>query len=434
MLYFEGRGELFMWADHSFIYHLFPLGFCKTETVNDRVSVPRNRIGKIIDWLPHFQNLGVDTLLLGPIWEASAHGYDTADFFWLDRRLGSNDDFKKVAAKIHEAGMKLVLDGVFNHVGRDFWAFRDVCENKENSRCKDWFTLNFDFNNSFNDGFCYCAWEGCEDLVTLNLANPEVRKHLLDAVRFWIEEFGVDGLRLDVAYCLDPDFIRELHQMTQSLKPDFWLMGEVVKGNYRRWLKPGMLDSVTNYECWKGLWSSCNSHNMYEIAYSLNRQFGAEGLYQGVHLYNFADNHDVSRLASKLKDSRHLPLVYTMLFTMPGIPSLYYGSEWAVGGRKRDGDKGLRCCLELQEDTPLSVLITRLAELRRKYSVFADGNYEQLAIANEFLSFSRDNMTVIVNIGETSAEADAGDRRYSVGPYAAAVFDETGNRVFSTEE
>lgn len=265
-----------MRTDRSIIYHIYPLGFCAVEPRNGFASEPVNRISKISGWLPHIQSLGCDTLLLGPVWESSAHGYDTADFLRLDRRLGSNDDFRAVAEAVHAAGMNLVLDGVFNHVGRDFWAFRDVVEKRENSPYKDWFTVNFSLNNGFNDGLCYHAWEGCEDLVTLNLANPEVRRCLLDAVRFWIEAFGIDGLRLDVAYCLNMDFMRELRDLTAGLKPGFWLLGEVIKANYRRWLRPGLVDSVTNYECWKGLWSSCNTHNMFEIAHSFDRQFGED--------------------------------------------------------------------------------------------------------------------------------------------------------------
>lgn len=331
--------------------------------------------------------------------------------------------------------MNLVLDGVFNHVGRDFWAFRDVVEKRENSPYKDWFTVNFSLNNGFNDGLCYHAWEGCEDLVTLNLANPEVRRCLLDAVRFWIEAFGIDGLRLDVAYCLNMDFMRELRDLTAGLKPDFWLLGEVIKANYRRWLRPGLVDSVTNYECWKGLWSSCNTHNMFEIAHSFDRQFGEDGpgIYRGWPLYNFADNHDVSRLASKLKDSRHLPIVYTLLYTMPGIPSLYYGSEWGVPGHKSGGDGELRCCLELQPDNALTDILRRLAELRSRYPALVDAPYRRAELGNEFLSFFRDNLFVAVNIGDTPVELAAPFGHFAAAPFSASVCEPDGRCVFSVE-
>ena len=401
-----------MRTDRSIIYHIYPLGFCAVEPRNGFASEPVNRISKISGWLPHIQSLGCDTLLLGPVWESSAHGYDTADFLRLDRRLGSNDDFRAVAEAVHAAGMNLVLDGVFNHVGRDFWAFRDVVEKRENSPYKDWFTVNFSLNNGFNDGLCYHAWEGCEDLVTLNLANPEVRRCLLDAVRFWIEAFGIDGLRLDVAYCLNMDFMRELRDLTAGLKPGFWLLGEVIKANYRRWLRPGLVDSVTNYECWKGLWSSCNTHNMFEIAHSFDRQFGEDGpgIYRGWPLYNFADNHDVSRLASKLKDSRHLPIVYTLLYTMPGIPSLYYGSEWGAEGKKEHGsDDSLRPCFEAPQCNALTEWIATCAKAHKESKALCYGDFKSLMLTNKQLIFERsfEGQRVLVAVNADGEAYDA---------------------------
>ena len=424
-----------MLTDRSIIYHIYPLGFCAVEPRNDFVSEPISRISKIKDWLPHIQNMGCDTLLLGPVWESSAHGYDTADFFQLDRRLGSNDDFRAVAKAVHSVGMNLVLDGVFNHVGRNFWAFRDVIEKRENSPYKDWFNINFNQNNRFNDGLCYHAWEGCEDLITLNLSNSEVRRHILEAVRFWIETFGIDGLRLDVAYCLNRDFMRELRNFTSEIKSGFWLLGEVIKANYRRWLRPGLVDSVTNYECWKGLWSSCNTHNMFEIAHSLDRQFSADGLgiYRDWRLYNFVDNHDVSRLSSKIKDIRHLPVVYTMLYTIPGIPSLYYGSEWGILGRKSNGDKELRCCLDIQQNNALTNILHSLSELRHNYPFLVDAPYRRAELGNEFLSFFRDNLFVAVNIGDTPVEMNTPFGRFIATPFSASVHEANGRCVFSVE-
>ena len=424
-----------MQTDQKIIYHIYPLGFCAVEEHNDFQAKPITRINKITNWLPHIKSLGCNTLLLGPIWESSAHGYDTADYLTLDRRLGNNADFKAVADSVHQAGMLLVLDGVFNHVGRDFFAFSDVKENKQNSAYKDWFSIDFGTNNAHNDGFSYHAWEGCDDLVTLNLNNPGVRAYLLKAVEFWIKEFDIDGLRLDVAYCLNMDFMQELRDFTLRLKPDFWLMGEVIKGNYRRWLRPKLVDSVTNYECWKGLWSSCNTHNMFEIAHSLDRQFGedAAGIYKGYLLYNFAENHDVSRLVSTLKDSRHLPILYTMLYTIPGIPSLYYGGEWGVSGRKTDGDKALRRCLELREDNKLTEVIKKLSALRERYPHLADAPYQKSALGNEFLSFFRNNLYIAVNIGNSAVELDTPFGKLVLPPVSAVVYDVGGESLFSVE-
>lgn len=427
-----------MWYEKSVVYHLYPLGFCPTPKLNDFVSTPVNRIRKINDWIEHIKDLGADTLLLGPVFESTAHGYDTADYYHIDRRLGTNDDFKQIAENLHQSGLKLVLDGVFNHVGRDFWAFRDVREKGQESPYKDWFNLDFSKNNEFNDGFCYHAWEGCQDLVSLNLKNREVKQHLFDAVKSWIEAYNIDGLRLDVAYSLDKDFIKELHSFCKNIKSDFWLMGETLHGNYNRWMNAEMLDSVTNYECYKGLFSSCNSQNMYEIAHSFERQFSAkgEGLYMGKHMLNFADNHDVSRLASILKDKRHQPLIYTLLFTMCGIPSIYYGSEWGVDGRKKDGDERLRPELELQQDNALTEVIKQLAVIHKNNNELLYGDYNTLELSQNFLSFERklnnSVITIAVNIGDTEYYYKLGEEYLLLPPFSAQIYKNT-DCIFKVE-
>jgi glycosidase len=223
--------------------------------------------------------------------------------------------------------MRLILDGVFNHVGRDFWAFRDVLSAREQSVYREWFAgLKFGESSPYHDPFTYEGWNGHYSLVKLNLHHPAVVQHLFDAVSLWVEEFNIDGLRLDAADSIDIEFLRKLADFCQNLRPDFWLMGEVVHGDYRHWANDQALDSVTNYECYKGLYSSHVDRNYFEIGYSLNRQFGPDGLYRHLPLYNFVDNHDVNRVMSYLKNPAHLYPLYCLLFTMPGIPSIYYGS------------------------------------------------------------------------------------------------------------
>ena len=218
-----------------------------------------------------------------------------------------------------------------------------MCSKKrEDSAYKDWFYLNFDGNSSYNDGLWYEGWEGNYDLVKLNLKNEAVVEHLFSCIRQWVEEFDIDGLRLDVAYCLDHDFLRRLRSHCDSLKKDFFLVGETLHGDYKQWMNDQMLHSVTNYECYKGLYSSFNSMNMFEINHSLLRQFGPESwtLYRGMHLLSFVDNHDVTRVASILNNPAHLPLIYALAFGMPGIPCVYYGSEWGERARKEEGRSG----------------------------------------------------------------------------------------------
>ena len=274
------------WFENAVFYHIYPIGYFGCPRQNDFTSEPTHKILRVIDDIPHIKELGCNAVYFGPVFESSAHGYDTADYTKIDRRLGTNEDFKKVCDALHENGIRVVLDGVFNHVGRDFWAFRDVRENKLGSAKKDWFHVR-EGNDGYNDGFWYEGWEGHYELVKLNLYNPEVKQYLKDCITGWKKEFGIDGLRLDVAYCLDLNFLKELHGHCKWLAEDFFLLGETLHGDYNKWMNPEMLDSVTNYECYKGLFSSFNDMNMFEIAHSINRQFGSENwcLYRGKHLH-----------------------------------------------------------------------------------------------------------------------------------------------------
>lgn len=406
------------WSYDAIFYHIYPLGFCGAPARNDFNSPPVNRLEKVSQWLPHIQSLGVNALYLGPLFESSAHGYDTADYFRIDRRLGNNQVLKQLSNEMHKKGIRLILDGVFNHVGRNFWAFRDLQQNGEESPYHDWFDgLRFGESSPYGDAFNYQPWEGHYDLVRLNLRNPDVRKHIFEAVRMWIEEFNIDGLRLDVAYLLDEDFLRELSAFCRAMRPDFWLLGEVVHGDYRRWANAEMLDSVTNYEAYKGLYSSPADKNYFEIAYALKRQFAAGGLYNHLPLYNFADNHDVNRVASNLGNPEYLNPLYLLLFSMPGVPSIYYGSEWGITGRRSaDDDSALRPNLALEQMSQsapqprLPLVITQLADLRAAHPALRYGGYEQLHVAHEQLAFMRkcddETLIILLNASDTPANID----------------------------
>lgn len=379
-----------MWAEESVFYQIYPLGFCGAPAENDGQVTPR--IQKAAQWAPHIKKTGADAVYFCPIFESDRHGYDTRDYRKLDCRLGTNEDFKEVCKTFHENGLRVVLDGVFNHVGRGFWAFQDVLHNRENSPYKDWFFVDFSGNSNYNDGLWYEGWEGHFELVKLNLRNPAVVDYLLDCVRFWVQEFDIDGLRLDVAYLLDHDFIRRLRSFADGLKPEFFLVGELMFGDYNPFLADGMLHSATNYECYKGLYSSFNSNNMFEIAHSLARQFGKEEwtLYKGKHLLNFVDNHDVTRVATILQDKNCLPLIYAVLFGMPGIPCIYYGSEWGTEGDKGQGDAALRPAFSAPEETELTEWIAKLAKAHKESRALCYGNYTNIMIQSKQLIFERE--------------------------------------------
>ena len=403
-----------MWAYNSIFYQIYPIGFCGAPVHNDGVCVPRIR--KLMDWSEYLQTLGVDSILLNPIFESDNHGYDTRDFKTIDCRLGTNEDFKEVCEDLHKHNVKIVLDGVFNHVGRGFWAFKDVQEKKWDSPYKDWFHISFDGNSCYNDGFWYEGWEGHFELVKLNLQNPAVVDYLMECVKYWIDEFDIDGLRLDVAYSLDHNFMRRLRSYTQELKPDFALIGEVLFGDYNIIVNDEMLHSCTNYECYKGLYSSFNSMNMFEIAHSLHRQFGSDQwcIYRGKHLMTFVDNHDVTRLASILTNKKHIPLAYGLLMGMPGIPCLYYGSEWAEQGEKApDNDYALRPCFEEPKPNELTEFIKKLIRVRQESDALCNGAYKNVVIQNHQLVFERcsekERVVVAINAADYPYTANAGE-------------------------
>lgn len=399
-----------MWFDESVFYQIYPLGFCGAERENDFKEV-RHRLGKIEAEIPRLKELGINAVLFNPLFESERHGYDTADFYTIDRRLGTNAEFKELVARFHEAGIRVVLDGVFNHTGRAFPPFREVLEKREETFYRFWFNINFQGNSRYGDGLDYENWEGHPELVKLRLENLDLQNYLMDAVRFWIREFGIDGLRLDVCYLLPPWFLELLRRTVQAEKPDFFLVGEVIHcGNFRQNLCPERLDSITNYECYKGMISSMNSDNFFEIESSLTRLFSSQpwALYTGKRMLAFVDNHDVVRAYTALKDKRKIFALYTLLFTIPGIPCIYYGSEFGQEGDKSDCDYRLRPCIDEVDKTARPDLvdhIRKLAKIRRESRALSYGTYAKATIANKNFSFVREadgeKLIVALNIGES---------------------------------
>ncbi|MCM1046214.1 MAG: alpha-amylase family glycosyl hydrolase [Candidatus Gastranaerophilales bacterium] len=404
-----------MWAYESVFYQIYPLGFCGAPFEND--GVQEHRILKVKEWIPHMKKLGINAIYFSPIFESDTHGYNTRDYQKLDVRLGTNEDFKEVCDALHANDIRVVLDGVFNHVGRGFWAFQDVLQNRERSPYLNWFhRIDLGGNSHYNDGLWYEGWEGNYDLVKLNLRNEDVVQHLLQSVKSWVDLFDIDGLRLDVAYCLDENFVRRLRSFTQELKPDFFLLGEMLHGDYNRLMNDAMLHSATNYECYKGLYSSFNSMNLFEIVHSLLRQFGPENwtLYRGKHLLSFVDNHDVTRVASILTNEKHLPLIYALMFGMPGIPCVYYGSEWGAKARKQEGDPALRACFDEPEWNALSDFICSLSEAKKASEALNYGAFRSVLLTNKQCIFERksenERVLVAINADESDfvAHFDAG--------------------------
>ena len=402
------------WIHDTVIYNIYPLGFCGAPKQNDFQLT--YRLDKLYDFIPHFKKMGVNAIVFNPVFESSKHGYDTIDYKKIDSRLGDNESFKRICETLHQNGIRVLLDGVFNHVGRDFFAFKDIQECGMGSIYTSWFhNIRFDSRSPYGDHFSYEGWAGYYDLVKLNLQNEHVIDYLLDAVRYWIDEFDIDGLRLDAANVMDVNFFKRLRTTCKEKKPDFWLYGEIVGGDYNRLANPEMLDSVTNYEIYKGYYSSHNDRNYFEFAHSVDREFGDWGMYKNLYLYNFADNHDVTRLASIIRDKKLQKNVYTMLYAMPGVPSVYYGSEFGMEGHKhRNSDDDLRKELNLNAlenpDYELFEHICKLGKLRHSLEAMQNGVYKNELIQLEHMCFSMrtDGQKLYVMLNQSSEPRNIG--------------------------
>lgn len=389
------------WYDEAVFYHIYPLGLTGAPVHND-YGAPQPRLRTLFPWIDHMAELGCNALYIGPLFESQSHGYDTTDYRKLDSRLGTNQDLKDFVAACHGRGIRVVLDGVFNHTGRDFFAFRDIQEHREDSQYRDWY-CNVDFcgDTEYQDGFSYENWGGYNLLAKLNQRNPAVQEYLCDTVKFWVSEFDIDGIRLDAADVLDFDFMGVLRRTADTVKADFWLMGEVIHGDYGRWLAPGLLHSVTNYRLHKALYSGHNDHNYFEIAHTV-RETNLKW-----KLYNFVDNHDVARIASKLSAKANLLPVHVLLYTLPGIPSVYYGSEFGIEGKKERGsDASLRPEIHLEDfrDNDLAKVIAALGRLRQQTPVFAYGDYEEKLLTNKTYAFTRslEGLTALITVNNAN--------------------------------
>ncbi|MGC4106768.1 MAG: alpha-amylase family glycosyl hydrolase [Thermomicrobiales bacterium] len=418
------------WSREAVFYHIYPLGLLDAPRENTPDTPIDSRLPALAAWGPHIRSLGANVVYLGPVFESATHGYDTIDYRTVDRRLGTNDDLKELVATWHAQGIRVILDGVLNHVARDAAPFRDLRERGEESPYRDWFAnVRFGQRSPLGDPFMYEGWSFHYELAKLNLANAEVRAWLFETVRFWFREFGIDGLRLDAADVMDKAFLRDLAAVCREESPDCFLVGEVVHGDYSAWAGPGMLDSVTNYQAFKGLYSSLNDRNLFEVAHAFNREFGPEGVYRGLSLYNFADNHDVDRVASVLRDPVNLYPLHAMLFTMPGIPSIYYGSEWGYRGKKRDGwdDRPLRPAFAMpvpddqKADPALEGWVARLAAIRAESDALLDGDYTEALVAAEQFAYLRR--------AETQSALVALNVAYGPAPVPAAVSLSDGTRL-----
>jgi cyclomaltodextrinase len=322
------------WADHAILWQVYPLGFTGAE----RSALPardpaRHRLRHLADWLDYAVDLGCNGLLLGPVFAAESHGYDTVDHFRLDARLGDEADFDALVAEAGQRGLRVILDGVFNHVGRGFPAFRAALAGGQGTPAARWFKQS-------QDGSGYAVFEGHGQLVELDHDEPAVLSYVIEVMTHWLAR-GAGGWRLDAAYAVPPSFWAKVVPAVREAFPDAWFLGEMIHGDYAAYAAEAGLDSITQYEVWKAIWSSLNDRNFYELDHALGRHnafldsFDDRGLPQ-----TFVGNHDVTRLATVLNDDRHFSHALAVLFCIGGVPSVYYGDEQGFRGLKEQREGG----------------------------------------------------------------------------------------------
>ncbi len=428
------------WYDEAVFYHIYPLGMTGAPKQNV-YGKPEHRLKTLFPFISQIKKLGCNALYIGPLFESVGHGYETTDYKKLDTRLGTNEDLTDFVAECHKQGIRVILDGVFNHTGRDFFAFEDIRRNRESSRYKDWYcNVNFNGNNKYNDGFSYDNWGGYDLLAKLNQQNNEVRDYICDVIRFWVREFDIDGIRLDAADVLDFSYMKMLRQVANEVKSDFWLMGEVIHGDYIRWVNGDTLHSVTNYHLHKALYSGHNDHNYFEIAHTVKRLYEMGGSRpDGLKLYNFVDNHDVERIYTKLNNKSHFIPVHILMYSLPGVPSVYYGSEFGVEGRKQQGsDDSLRPSISYEQyikatqKNGLTNLISRLGKIRTETKALSYGDYKELLLTNCQYAFSRNHngQSVIVTVNNSDNDFTMNLPVQNTGEYIGGL---SGEKVSVTD-
>jgi cyclomaltodextrinase len=400
------------WVEHAIWWHVYPLGFVGAHPADPPPAAGEHRLRRLVEWLDHPVELGASGLALGPIFASRTHGYDTTDHYRIDPRLGDDDDFDLLIAEARRRGLRVLLDGVFNHVGTDFARFSDGDAAWFRQRGKDFETF-----------------EGHDGLIALNHDNPAVVDYVVDVMVQWLRR-GVDGWRLDAAYAVSPRFWRKVLPRVREEFGDAWFVGEVIHGDYAAVVRAATFDSLTQYELWKAVWSSLNDGNFFELDHALRRH---DEFVETFVPLTFVGNHDVTRIASRLDDIRHVEHALVLLFTTAGTPSVYAGDEWAYRGVKEErfgGDDAVRPEFPArpQDATPLGHdeyrLHQHLIGLRRRNPWLYSATTTALLLTNEHyvyrVSHGDDALIVALNIADDPlrialSEFDIGGGRIVAG-------------------
>ena len=386
------------WADSTIWWHCYPLRFVDAE--REAIDHVEHRLGRLGNWLDYVIELGANGLLLAPVFASRTHGYDTLDHYRIDPRLGDEADFADLVASAKERGVRVLLDGVFNHVSADHDIVRRAVQAGPDSEAGGWIRWVGEYPRGF---------EGNLDLVELDIDNPAVQDYVAGVMTHWLDR-GADGWRLDAAYAAGPDAWRPIVERVRAAHPDAWLLAEVIHGDYADFAARSGVDSVTEYELWKATWSSLNDHNLHELAWTLGRHAQFASRFRPL---NFVGNHDTTRIATKLVDARNLPLAHALLMLLPGVPAIYAGDEQGFTGEKTDGptgDDAVRPPFPVDPTglapfgRPTLELHQRLVHLRRTHPWLAWAGLSVGAVSDEALAINLDGGAQRLTLGLNAAD------------------------------
>ncbi len=395
------------WVRHAIWWHVYPLGFVGAFPAAQPPAAEEHRLSRIVEWLDHAVELGASGIALGPIFASRTHGYDTTDHYRIDPRLGDDGDFDGLVDQAHRRGLKVLLDGVFNHVGADFPRYRQAVEQQDPEAAR-WFRGRPGRLHTF---------EGHDGLFTLNHRNPAVVDYTVDVMTHWLGR-GADGWRLDAAYAVPEKFWAAVLPRVRERHPGAWFVAEVIHGDYPAFVAGSGVDSVTQYELWKATWSSLNDGNFHELDWALKRH---NGFQDGFAPLTFVGNHDVTRIASKLERPEHLAHALVLLFTVGGVPTVYAGDEFGYLGVKEDragGDDAVRPEFGsapeelIQHLSPAAQdtlnLHRYLISLRRQHPWLHEARTSALHLENRFYVYEARNgddaLIVALNVDEAAAD------------------------------
>ncbi|TKV56912.1 DUF3459 domain-containing protein [Nakamurella flava] len=366
------------WTEHVIWWHVYPLGFVGAEPTADAGTPVTHRLDRLHGWLDHVISLGANGLALGPIFASETHGYDTRDYLTLDPRLGDDDDFDALISACRERGIRVLLDGVFNHAGRSFPPVAEAIAAGPGGPAGQWIRWS---------GEHPYAFEGHEPLVTLDHGNPAVQDMVVEVMNHWLDR-GIDGWRLDAAYAVPAEFWAAVLPRVRERHPDAWFVGEMIHGPYDEYVAASTLDSITQYELWKATWSSLRERNLWELDWTVRRN---DELLSAFVPMTFVSNHDVTRVAGQIEDHRHRSHAAALLLFLPGVPSIYYGDEFGFDAVKEDrpgGDDAVRPEMpstpaEVADDDGLRSVYERLIGVRRRHPWLLRAHVEMQDLADE---------------------------------------------------